>query len=183
MPCYKILLKSHIKRLICKKERRILMEKLMKNKMAVIVIAIVVCVAVALVGILLFGKSDEDKILQTLDKFTAAYNDGNVIEMAEYMDSRSKNMLEAANGIGSQLLGLDIDKLMSLALGVVGTSAEDGIMKMDVKSIDVSGDTAEVKAIVRLDFSNPYGEEPIETGMTINMAKEEGKWLVAVLDK
>lgn len=158
------------------------MGNLMKNKTAVIVIAVIVCVAVA-AGILMFGKSDEDRILQTLDKFTAAYNDGNVIEMTEYMDSRSKNMLEAANGIGSQLLGLDIDKLMSLALGVAGTSAEDGIIKMDVKSIDVSGDTAEVKAIVRLDFPNPYGEGPVETGMTINMVKEEGKWLVAVLDK
>lgn len=161
------------------------MGKLMKNKTAVIVIAVVVCVAVAVAGIMLFGKSDKDEILQTLDNFAIAYNDGDIAKMTNYMDSRSKNTLSSANGLGSQLLGIDFGNLFNLSVGLLGAES-NGIMRIDVKSIDVDGDSADVKTVVKLTFPDLLGESKLErtdeTSMTFKMVKEKGKWLIDFLN-
>lgn len=157
------------------------MGKLMKNKMAIIVISVVVCVTVAIAGILIFGKSDKDEILQTLDNFAIAYNDGDIAKMTDYMDSRSKNTLSSANGLGSQLLGIDFGNLFNLSVGILGANS-DGVMRIEVKSIEIYGNSADVKTVVRLTFPTMLGERTDEDIMIFKMTKEKGKWLIDFLN-
>jgi hypothetical protein len=134
----------------------------------VAVITVLVIAATAMYFI--FYKSDEDRIKDRLNTFAAAYNEGDFNKLTDCFDPKTKTTLKSVAGIGSKLLGLDVEDLFGLVMGVgPSLTSKDTTIYITVHNINFTSDTT-----AKVDITFHFGEE--KDDLTLEMMKSGGKW-------
>lgn len=147
------------------------------------VIAIVIALAVVCTGayFIFFQKSDEEKIVECLEKFETAYASGDLNGCIECFDAKSRNALKGFGTLGSMVQGsvgpfnFNLGGDMFSGLFSIGVATEDEQVKFTVKKIVFTDDThARVTADVWTSEDYLYAESTTE--QTFDMVKENGDW-------
>lgn len=114
-------------------------------------------------------KNDEEKIKSQINAFVFAYNSGDLTEVLECMDSKTRNTYKAAINItGSLLGGVSVSDLFSLGVGL----SEGDALKVTIIEVTISDESnAMVKAI--LECNNSLTEN-----VSFSMVKENGEWYI-----
>ena len=141
------------------------------SKMIGIIIAVAVCV---IFGVLKFAGSTPK---QTIAKMEKAINSRNVNGVIECMDSKTRIALKASMA-ALGLAGQNTEELFE-ELGIYGTYGDFVKIKMEVTDVEKSDSThATVNVKMRL-IDSTTGEEDVDED-TIEMVKENGKWLIDI---
>ena len=118
--------------------------------------------------------TDEEKIINRINSFTDAYNDGDFKEMLNHMTGKQKNALEAVFKLAGIFTGYDISEIFSSVFSI-GIAAGDGdFMKVEISEVDIEGNKAIVTTIIS--FPGAYIEEA-ETSY-FHMKKHEEEWFI-----
>jgi len=136
------------------------------------VLALLTAIAVA-ASVLFWPKSDEDKIRERIDDFSAACSDMDMEGMIDCMDSKTRKQFDAMMGLTDGLLGgiigMDLPYTdMAMLFGF--DSYEDIEVDFRINAIEISGDTAKVE-VTMLD-GNKTEED------TLVMCEEKGEWYI-----
>lgn len=160
----------------------LLLKKLssVKKKLLIAFSFIVIVFAIISVLITAFGKSDEDKILDSLNNYAEAFNTGDFDGMMECFSSelrrKAQAMTNIGEGIGSSILGVSgigVNDIFAFNSEEMGTT-----MKIEVNSINITGKN-EAAVDLTMHLTERYLFEHTEQGdMTIYFVKEKGKWLI-----
>ncbi len=143
-------------------------KKPFKKIIAVLLIACIIVIG----GLLIFNRSDEDKILDRLNEFATAYSEGDADGLIDCLDKRSQNQVEGMLGIGGSLLGIDIEDIFGFSVG----ATDDGMM-IEVLNITFTNEkTAEVEVNLIYDQSFPYSTN--KDHETFDMIKENNDWYI-----
>lgn len=123
-------------------------------------------------------KSDETMIRERMAKFTRAYNAGDMEEVLECLDARTRNTYQAMLSIGNTLIGktgfsIDISDMFSLGVAIM--SDEEVIA---FGNIEVSL-ASETKATVNATMEFGADGEKTESDVSFAMVKEDGDWYIA----
>lgn len=122
-------------------------------------------------------RSDEQKIQDRLDAFIFALNSGDTDAALECLDSKNRNMLNAALNIGggllNSLIGFDIDVKDVLALAI-GLNSGD-LFKADVKDISITSDTT---AVATMTLTSQVSGQTESVSGTMDLVKEKGDWYI-----
>lgn len=122
-------------------------------------------------------RSDEQKIRERLDAFVFALNSGDADAALECLDSKNRNMLNAALNIGggllNSLIGFNIDVKDILALAI-GLNSGD-LFTADVKDISITSDTT---AVAYLTLTAQVGGQSDSESGTLDLVKEKGDWFI-----
>ncbi len=128
-------------------------------------IAVGTAIVVLVVCLLLFGKSDEQKIRERFDTFATAINNRDLQGMFGCFDSKTRGLMDFSIGIlsASGQYGEMMESLYEI----------EGFVQMQVLSVQVNGNkaTATVVAITNGD------SEPA----TLPMVKENGEWYIDLM--
>lgn len=136
-----------------------------------IAIAFLLCVGL-IVYYVFFYMSDKEKILERIDAFEIAYNSGDVDAALDCLDGKSKNALRGFSGLGSQVLGFDLNSLFGIAV-----ATQDINISIKVKSITfIDSNLATVNA--ELQYSGDYLNSESITVETLKMKKEKNEWYI-----
>ena len=122
-------------------------------------------------------RSDEQKIRERLDAFVFALNSGDTDAALECLDSKNRNMINAALNIGggllNSLIGFDIDVKDILALAI-GLNSGD-LFTVEVKDISITSDTT---AVAYLTLTAQVGGQTDSESGTLDLVKEKGDWYI-----
>ncbi len=144
-----------------------------------IVIFVIIAVAVASVFVLVH-KSDEDMIIDCINNFAAAYNEGDSDKLIDCLDKTTQAEVKAYLNIGSSLLGtfgvsgVDSDAIWSLWSAGARMLSDSG-QGFNIKIYKISF-TDKTTAEVDLAAANSKTESEDRT--TFTMVKESGKWYI-----
>lgn len=137
-----------------------------------IILAGVIAIAVFLMG---GSKSDEEKIRDRINVFTAACNDMDMEAMMECMDRTTRRQYETMMGFADGLLGgiTGIDLPYSDIATLFGMeSAGEYEMIIEIHNIEINGDAANVE--VSMSDANSTESE----NDTMVMCKEDDEWYI-----
>ncbi len=128
-----------------------------------------------------YFKSDEELIESRIDRFLDAYNSGDMDEVLECLDSKTKNTFKASAAFGNALIGktgfdYTLSDLFSLSIGVV---SEDDILTVSDISISMVSDD---KATVDVTLSYKDKLSDIQEKAVFTMVKEDGDWFIKNLE-
>lgn len=143
-----------------------------RNLVWIPIVAILLAGAIV-AAIFLWPKSDEDKIRDRIESFTEACNDMDFEAIIACMDSTTRKqyetMMSATDGILGGITGIDLPYSdMAELMGMEAAGEMD--MDIEIKSIEIDGDTANVEVVM-----SSGGEEEADT---IIMCKEDDDWYI-----
>lgn len=120
------------------------------------------------------AKSDEQMIMDRMDKFAEAYSSGDLGAALDCMDAKTRNMYKSVLNIGNALLGgIEIEDIFSLGIGVV---SEGDALRFSNIEISFNSDTrATVTAIMHFETRDDSDSEKV----SFNMVKENGDWYLS----
>lgn len=153
---------------------------IIKTKILIIVLA--ATVTITPLSLVIFHKSDEEKILDTLNSFAVAYSAGDTDALCDCLEPKLKAALKAESGIASSLLGIEISDIFTLLMGGNTLNAGEDTVKFEVKSMRfISDSQAEVKVIMYCTYHNLFtsSNRKDQSDESVNFIKVKNKWLIA----
>ncbi len=151
----------------------------MRRAKNVIILAIAAIVTVMTVAGCGGKKTDEELITERIESFVEAYNNGDMEEAIECMDSKSRNALESAMNMANALIGkTGFDISMGDLFGLAVSMSESELLKIDDISITyISDENADVSA--GLSYNDKItGTANFEEQIIIKMKKEKSDWFI-----
>jgi len=137
-------------------------------------VAIVVVLALAVVGFVVFHKSDEQLIEDRIQTLQDAYNEGDASKLISCFDHKTQIELKAIGGIASSVLGVSISDLFGAAAGLSSNlssfTGDDVAVVISIHSIRIRTKTAQV------DVTFAIGAESQDT--TLPMVKSGFSWYI-----
>jgi hypothetical protein len=152
-----------------------------RKKIILAAVALVCVAALIIGGILLFGESDQDKIHSCLDSYASALNSGDTEAMYDCFDKTTRNLLQASENVGSDLLGVGLGDLVAIGAGLNAGSGGDG-MKLEIKSLTMeSKASARVDVIVHMTMADPFFgiSSKEQWPEQLQMVKEGSAWKIS----
>ncbi len=120
--------------------------------------------------------SDEDLIIECIEKFIDAYNDGDMDRVLECLDAKSRNamkaMLDLMGGIAGSYAGFEIDLKDLFSLGI--STVSDDFIEIEIIAIEIHSDD-EAVVTTHMNLTDTIENEKIFFIMTY----EDSNWYIS----
>ena len=129
-------------------------------------------------------KSDEELIKNRIEKFSYAYNTGDLNAIIECFDTKSRNKYKAAINIAENIGGAVLGKLSKSGLGLniadlfgfsVGTVSNDDLLNIEIIQINIL-DEQNASIEVKMGYKDKMSD--FSTNAVFTMLKENGDWYI-----
>ncbi len=128
-------------------------------------IAVGTAIVVLIVCLLIFFKSDEQKIRERFDTFATAINTNDLEGVIACFDSNTRDFMEVA---------LDVARINGNYKGIFGDLYEtDGFTQMQVISVQIDGEKASATVLTTINGDSDSAVIP--------MVKENGEWYIDLM--
>lgn len=124
-----------------------------------------------------FLKSDEEKIEECLQKFAAAYSEGDFDALCECLDSKSKNALRSILGVGNSFLNIGLEDIFGTMFSLNSISAGEDSVQFQIKDIKINRQKAYVNLEMKIITSIITKTEQVSEEQ-VTMIKEGFDWKI-----
>ncbi len=149
-----------------------------QNRMVAIAVSIVVFIVLIICVSLLIDKkpNEEDKIVECVENFVEAYNAGDMEQVLECLDAKTRNkynaMLNLLGGLAGSIVGMGIDMKDLFSLGVALSDGD--YLEVDIKDVElIDSANALVEASIGM-----YRDSEEDNGYFV-MVLENDKWCIS----
>lgn len=145
----------------------------MKKVVTFLLVIGMILVAAQLGG---FLRNDEQQIEDRMNAFLQAYNSGDLSEVLESFDAKTRNTYKSAMNVGNALIGITGVEINITDLFTLGVALNEGqILRFDEMEITFLSDT---KATVSTTMHYQDMQSAYSQKIKFTLTKEDGDWYI-----